>query len=343
MTNKNKPEKKKNIFVKHLQLMFSIYVIVIVVALTSCFLLPKYYKATVSILKPIEKESPQSLPLTNVETDETKEDTELFVSILKSFRIKKEIVEKFNLVEDYKARSFQEAVDILDKRTTLDIRADNIIRLDFMDTDPDRAANIANDYLNNLNLIILETSNVSVFAVEHRWIEKKLEEIKSKMATFDIQVSNLQSQHNIVVDKDLLQLSQLTGKFSEELYLKNLELEKMAKTEENSEKIKVLRKEVDRIKKTFSKLIEVKEELVVINRELAIQEKLYEEFSSRLEEVKRTEISKIPVVQALDVAGVPMKVNKPDCRLVLVIITVIWGIMTFVIFFFDLLKYLGSI
>jgi uncharacterized protein involved in exopolysaccharide biosynthesis len=212
-----------------------------------------------------------------------------------------------------------------------------------MDTDPARAANIANDYLNNLNLIILETSNVSVFAVEHRWIEKKLEEIKIKMAALDIQVSNLQSQHNIVVDRDLLQLSQLTGKFSEELYLKNFELEKMAKTEENSEKIKVLRKEVDRIKKTFSKLIEVKEELVVINRELAIQEKLYEEFSSRLEEVKRTEISKMPVVQALDVAGVPMKVNKPDCRLVLVIITVIWGIMTFVIFFFDLLKYLGSI
>ena len=343
MKNNKNIDKKKNIFIQHLQFILILYLAGIFLSYFIYMVSPKYYKSSVSIIRPSgynleEKDSsPQAEPA-GMEDNE-----ELFVSILKSRRMKEDIVRRFDLVNAYKVKSLQDAAGILEKRTTIDCRKEGIMEIVFMDNSSERAAEIANYYTENLNAIIRDMGVNNVSSVEQKWIEGRLSEVKDRIAVLDKKVSDLQRKHNIVVDKDLSQLSRLTGRLSEELYLKTMEMQNSESSKKEIPDKSDLGKEIEQIKKTLAVLASLKAELVNINREISLQETLYASFSARIEEVRRKGAADIPFVQVLDTAGIPEKINKPDLKLMLIINTAVCGIIALIILFFDLLKHLGSI
>jgi len=346
MENNKKPEKKRNVFIKHLQFVLLLYIAGTLLIYCVYIIYPKYYKTSASIIK----SSRQFLVQTPFERQDIaniadKKNTDLFISIMSSRKMKQDIVRKFNLINIYKARSEDDAIKILEKRTFFDSAKDNFIEVSFMDVNPQRSAEITNYYVENLSLIIKDMADTNVFSVQPQWIESRLAKIKANITFLDKRISELQNRYGIIVDNDLSELTRLAGRLSEKVIFKKIELNKMESglLEKNNQLRSTIKREIEQMEKKLLELTALRDELVVINRELHIQEMLYGSLSQKLEDLRTTESAKIPVVHIFEKAGTPERINKPDLKFLLALNTVICGIIVVVILFFDLLKYLGSI
>jgi uncharacterized protein involved in exopolysaccharide biosynthesis len=130
----------------------------------------------------------------------------------------------------------------------------------------------------------------------------------------------------------------------EDLFSKKLELKRKGEIlKADSFEMELLKKEIENTEATLSKLLYSENELMGIIRELRAQEEIYSFLTSKLEEAKIDEARDTPVIQELDKAVVPHKVYKPDIKLLLIIQAAVFGGLAILIFFFDLLRYLGNI
>jgi capsule polysaccharide export protein KpsE/RkpR len=157
-------------------------------------------------------------------------------------------------------------------------------------------------------------------------------------------LTELQNKNKLVVDQNLSQISQAGGKLMEQLINKQLELEKERQIlDENDPKIIMLKNEIKEIQTSLSNLLSSQDELTRILRELKVQESLYSFLTSKMEEAKIEETRDTPIVQVLDKAKIPYKVYKPDLKFLIIIISSIIGGIGFILIFFDILRFLGSI
>ncbi len=113
------------------------------------FLQPPMFKATAVVLPPISEEL-RLTSMTKSRLGGAFETTPALaaLAILKSRRIKEDIVKKFGLVDIYGAKNLDEAVKILESNTSI-MFLDNegTIKVSVYDRDPRRAADIANYYI----------------------------------------------------------------------------------------------------------------------------------------------------------------------------------------------------
>jgi len=105
----------------------------------------------------------------------------------------------------------------------------------------------------------------------------------------------------------------------------------------------LLRKEIQNLETTLSRLLYSEDELTGMLRELKTQEEVYKFLTAKLEEAKINEARDTPVVQVLDYAVVPHKIYRPDIKVLLIVQSIVSGVLAIIIFFLDLLRYLGSI
>ena len=344
MENIKGTEKKKNAFTRHIQFILLLYLAGICILYLVYLFSPKYYRVSVSIVRPSEKPLSKTESADKPDSKEAADDPDLLLSILKSRKMQEDIISRFNLLKAYRTKDMDTAVSILAKRTRIDGRKKHVIELVFMDTDPGRASLITGYYVENLNSIMKSMAAVNPSSLEQEWIEGKLSEIRERISLLDARISELQSRYDIVADSDLSQLTRISGRLSEDIYLKTLELKKKESSgSAGQEDITRLKGEIALLRRTLSDLASLKGLLLPLLRELSVQEALYGSFAARVEEVRRTEAAFTPVAQVVDPAGVPERITRPDLRLLLVINTAVCGILAFVILFFDLLKHLGSI
>ncbi|MCM8756917.1 MAG: hypothetical protein NC823_00355, partial [Candidatus Omnitrophica bacterium] len=105
----------------------------------------------------------------------------------------------------------------------------------------------------------------------------------------------------------------------------------------------LLKKEIAELKQALSRLLDSRDQLVRVLRELKIQESIYSLLNSKLEEAKINEARDTPIVQVLDKAVVPDNVYRPDLKFIMILVAVVVGGLGFLVIFVDILKYLGSI
>ncbi len=307
---------------------------------------PKYYKATATILQPPETEitaSHQPSKFSKEPISLIRTNTELFFSILNSRRMKDDLINKFNLKKHYNVSNDDEAIEILNKRVNIFLTKDKVIQIDVIDRDPKIAAEIANFYTENLDFLIKELT-ITTAKQNRKFLEKRIKETTELIENLEKRLTELQNTNKLVVDPNLSQISQAGGKLMEQLINKQLELEKERQIlDEKDPKIIMLKNEIKEIQTSLSKLLSSQDELTRILRELKVQESLYSFLTSKMEEAKIEETRDTPVVQVLDRAKVPYKVYKPDLKFLLILATSFIGGIGFLVIFFDILKFLGSI
>jgi len=332
---------------RHFILIVLTYIAVINLTVLFYLISPKYYKATSSILQPPESEAGISSTQTSKFSKEPisliRTNTELFFSILNSRRMKDDIIEKFNLKKHYNVSNDDEAIEILNKRTNIILTKDKVIQIDVIDRDPKIAAGIANFYTENLDFLIKELT-ITTAKQNRIFIEKRLKETTELIEELEKRLTTIQNTNKLVIDPDLTQISLTGGKLMEQLINKQLELEKERQIlDDRDPKIIMLKNEIKEIQYSLTKLLSSQDELTRILRELKVQESLYNFLTSKMEEAKIEETRDTPVVQILDKAKIPYKVYKPDVKLLLIIISSIIGGIGFLVIFFDILRFLGSI
>ena len=123
------------------------------ICLLALLLLPKFYAAKISFLPVLAVDPHHETSTSNTVVTLSilsGKSTARPISVLKSRVIKEEIIKKLKLMKVYKTETMIEATEILDERTKIETTVEGAISIEVSDRSPQRAADIANEYGNQL-------------------------------------------------------------------------------------------------------------------------------------------------------------------------------------------------
>lgn len=309
--------------------------------------LPKYYRASATILQPPET-APAAEGSANPRFSEAlvsniRTNTELFFSILGSRRMKDDLIYRFDLYRAYNVRNMDEAREILEQRFRITLAQNKVISVEMVDRKPQKVADMVNYCVQNLDKLIKELA-ITTAKQNRVFIENRLEETTRFIEQLEAQLKSVQNKNKLVADKELDEITRAGGQLMQELLGKQLELEKQRQVlNEAAPEIMILKKEIADLKSSLANLLDSQDELSRILRELKIQEQVYGFLTTKLEEAKINETRDTPVVQVLDQAVVPDEVYRPDLKFLIVLVLSVIGGVGVLVIFFDVLRFLGTI
>ena len=112
------------------------------------------YEATVQLLPPKEQKAGfgfadllAQMPIPSLRLGEKGTPADIFVAILKSPTMKRQLVEDFNLMDRYEAELRIDAIKALERKTEIGKSEQGTIMISVLDRDPVMAADIANRYV----------------------------------------------------------------------------------------------------------------------------------------------------------------------------------------------------
>jgi tyrosine-protein kinase Etk/Wzc len=301
---------------KYLKFIIGIFFISVIATMIILLLKPKEYKATATILPPMTSEEGIMANLPSGISGIIKEKTtptDIFVAILKSRSMKDDIIDKFNLVNIYKCETREEARKKVEDNTEIKVTKEKTITVSYIDTDKERARDIANFYILNLDKKIREL-NITNASQKRKFIEERLEDTKKSLKDIEERLKNYQIGNKVVIEKDMGEVA--VGELQGRLIAKKIELEAKQKfTTPNNPDIIKLKNEIEEMEKQIMKLPPIETESARLIREYKTQETLYTLLVSEYEKAKIEEARDTPTVQVCDWATTPEKKYRPKIKM----------------------------
>ncbi len=168
------------------------------------FLLPKEYEATVQILPPREEKQNfgfssllSSLPIPTLRLGERGTPSDISLATIRSLTTRRQMIEKFGLMQHYEARTLTDALETLADKTTADKTEEGMLSVSVLDQNPQLAADMANYYI-----VLLDSTNKRFShktASEHlNFIRGLLQEEDKKLEDKMRRLEQFQSEHNAI-------------------------------------------------------------------------------------------------------------------------------------------------
>lgn len=344
----DKTAQYKTVLKKHVYFILVFTAVVLLTTALVNFLMPKSYRSSTSIFRP--QESQLSLEwikaVSQVERELAPQITtniDLFLSILKSRSMKDEIIRKFNLIQVYGAKDMDEAREILEASTRIDISKEKMIVISVRDRNAARSAAIANFYVENLDKSIKDL-NIITAKRNRMFIEERLEETSKVLNNAEQKLKDFQVNNVVVVSKEGSQVAEIANELESNLLKMRVQLEtmKIYATDQNPEVIG-LKKKIVETEKVISELPGIENTLSKLLREVRMQERTYSLLTEQLEQAKIAEAKDTPTVQVLDPAIVPERVYRPDVKLNFGIAGIVVLSAAVILFFFDIIRFVGNL
>ncbi|MGH2569977.1 MAG: Wzz/FepE/Etk N-terminal domain-containing protein, partial [bacterium] len=142
------------------RLIVLVVLVAAVASVVASLLWPKTWRATVTLLPPERRmDNPGFIPgsfeglgasLRGVSLRHVATPTDIFLAILDSRNVAEALVTRLGLQEEFGVKSMQSATRRLQKSTRVAVTQDGTIRIEAFATSPERAANLANAYVEEL-------------------------------------------------------------------------------------------------------------------------------------------------------------------------------------------------
>jgi capsule polysaccharide export protein KpsE/RkpR len=325
------------------------------------FLLPLNYESSVSIMPPeslggggsmlaalAAKASPGLAALAG-NMFGINENGALFVGLVRSRTVQDHIVDRFNLQKVYWSRYKEDARKRLNKNTEAEEdRKSGVISITVTDESPQRAHDIAQAYLEELDRLVSEVT-VSSARRERMFIEQRLTAVKSDLEDAEKQFSvfasknttlDIKEQSKAMVDAAALLQGQMIAAESEMQGLEQI-------YSSNNVRVRALKARVDELKSQLQKLGGTDASLLPgapqgdefypsirklpllgvewadLYRRTKIQETVYELLSQQYELARIQEAKEIPTVNVIDSANVPQRKSSPHRLWIILIVAAI--------------------
>jgi capsule polysaccharide export protein KpsE/RkpR len=267
---------------------------------------------------------------------------DLFISILHSRTVEDRLVDRFDLRRIYGNKYRQDARNRLAKNTGIsEDRKSGVISITITDRDAERAKQIAQAYVEELDRVVAQVSTSSARR-ERIFIEHRLVEVKQELDSASNEFSQYASK-NTAVDITSQGKAMVEGaaRLQGELIAAQSELEGLEQIyTPNNVRVRSVRARVDELRRQLSKmggdgtnmgqetpdaagqlpsigklpLLGVRWEDLYLKTK--IQETVYELLNQQYELAKIQEAKEIPVVKVLDPADVPERKSFPPRTLI---------------------------
>ncbi|MGH7250547.1 MAG: GumC family protein, partial [Nitrospiraceae bacterium] len=324
----------------------------VLTAMVVSLLLPKIYESTATLLPSLESKeggglgallaasgaggAAQSLGISMPGAPATP--TDLFVAMLKSRIMADEVIKRFNLKELFEAKTMQDARKALEGNTKISISKEKVIKITVEEKDPQRAADIANYYVSNLDRLN-RTLTVSKAGQNRAFIEKRLAETRVDLVKAEEDLKEFQTHNKTVaVEAQSKAMIEAAAMIQGQIMAQEVQLQVMSSylSTDNPELSRVrsgieeLKKQLillesgrggkgmlpgDRLHPAMITVPGLALDFGRLMRELKVQETLYTLLTSQYEQAKIQEARDTPTVQVLDPAIPAEKKSKPSIRL----------------------------
>lgn len=296
-----------------------------VLAICVSLLLPKWYKATASLLPPKDQGGLDLLGgvgsvlkgvggLQKIGNLGQVRGAYNYLAILKSRTAMEAVVTKFDLLKVYDVPdgSMEKAVKELADNTSFEIQEDDNITIEVYDKDPKRVAEIANYFVEVLNEISIALGTKEARG-NRQFIEKRLDSTMDALRIAEDRLQRFQEKSGmmIVPDQNLSSVSAVA-----ELYgmkaKKEIEIGVLEHSfTKNNKVLQQYKSELDELNKKLSAIPQTGMESYRLYREAAIQQRVIEVLVPMYEQAKVEEQKDLPVILVLDTAVPPERKARP--------------------------------
>lgn len=302
-------------------------------ALGIAFLMPKWYRATATILPPEDSDLFTNLSLgqramTKFPAFGVLGDyftpADVFKAILKSQTVQDGVIRRFDLQKVYKQKSYEKTLKALRGNYSVKLAPEGTISVQVDDKDPRRAAAMATAFLEELDRYNIHNRN-SRAKRTREFLELRVLETDSLLLATENTLKVYQERRHTVVPTTV---SGPGLQSAAELMNRKITLEVrlgVLRTylAERSDEIRATEVELDQLKRRISTLPALQSDLSRMVRDQKIQEQVFVLLTAELEQARIRETMDTPTVQILDRATPPERHQRPKRATIAIAATVL--------------------
>jgi capsule polysaccharide export protein KpsE/RkpR len=357
------------------RLLFRVAAVSLLLSLLIAFTLPKSYKSTARIMPPSNSSVPTALfaalagralgGMSGIgglagNLLGGNNTTALFVDLLHSGTVAGHLMDHFHLQSAYHKRYRVDTAKYLARHTTVtDDKKSGVITIVVEDTDPRRARDLAQGYLDELNLLTTRTSTSSAHQ-ERVFIEKRLQKVKADLEVAQLQMSEFSSTHSTVDIKEQTRaMVDAASRVQAQLVLEQANLNSLrqiygdgnVRVRATQARIGVLQHQLSTMSGSSAPLpvgdtaagndqsstasnsdlypaLRQLPRLAVpyadLYRQVKVQETVFELLTQQYELARIQEAKDVPVVSVIDTPGIPEKKSFPPRLLLTLLLTIVF-------------------
>jgi uncharacterized protein involved in exopolysaccharide biosynthesis len=346
---------------EHRRWLFRFAAWALVISTIVAFLIPNQYESSVSIMPP-ESMSGNGNMLAALATKATpqlaalagsllgsKNTGALFVDLYRSRSVQNRVVDRLNLQKVYWYRYKEDARKKLNNRTeVIEDRKSGVITLTVEDRNQQRARDIAQAYLDELNYLVSQVSTSSARR-ERIFIEQRLVSVKGDLEDAEKQFSAFASKNTALDIKEQTKaMVESAAMLQGQLIAAQSELQSLEQIyTSNNVRVRSLQARVDELKRQAEKLHGTDSSLVSdagqpdqmyptirklpllgvewadLYRRMKIQETVYELLNQQYELARIQEAKEVSTVNVIDPANFPEKRSWPPRSLIIALLTIL--------------------
>jgi capsule polysaccharide export protein KpsE/RkpR len=279
---------------------------------------------------------------------------ELFVGILQSRTVQDDVIQKFDLRRLYRDRLLEDARKDLTKDTEIsEDRKSGIITIQVTDKSPQRAAAMAEEYIEELNRVVIQLNTSSAHR-ERVFLEERLGQVKQDLESAEKGFSEFASQNTAIdIQAQSKAMIEAAAGLEGQLIAAETELRGLKQIyADNNIRVRTTQARVDELQRQLQKLggqssgttpsssqdatslYPSIRRLPILGvsyadlyRNTKVQETVFETLTQEYELAKVEEAKETPSVKAIDLPDVPGKKSYPHRLLI-----ILAGIFMFFLF-----------
>lgn len=342
---------------EHRRFLFRVAASALLTSALIAFLIPPRYESTTRLMPP-DSQSSSALATAAAaisggagglggiagELLGLKSTSDTFVGILSSRTVQDQLIQQFDLKKLYSIRRMEDARKALADRTAISVdRKSQIISIAVTDKSPQRAAAMAQSYVEELNHLVAELST-SEARRERIFLEGRLQAVSKDLEESEKDFSQFASKNTAIDIKEQGKaMVEAAATLQGQLIAAESEYEGLKQIyTDNNVRVRSIRARIDELKHQLEKLGGKGESVTTVSdqpgdslypsirklpllgvqyadlyRRTRIQEAVLETLTKEYELAKVQEAKEIPTVKVLDVANVPDKKSFPPRLLVI--------------------------
>jgi tyrosine-protein kinase Etk/Wzc len=267
-----------------------------------------------------------------------KNPADMYVSLLTSRTVEDAMIERFGLMKEYRTKKISDARKEFEHRTTAIAGAkDGLIRLTVEDSDPKRAAEMANAYVEEFRKLSASLA-ITEAARRRLFFEEQLRQSKDNLTAAEEAMAKTQQSTGVLqIDSQAKTLIETAAVLRAQVVAKQVQIEGMRSfaTDDNpnlilaKQELTALQSQLERvagsqqdigsdINLSKGRVTRAGMEYLRRYRELKYQETIYELLAKEFEVAKLDEAREGAIVQVVDVAVTPDKKSSPHRALIVI-------------------------
>lgn len=265
-----------------------------------------------------------------------KNPADMYVALLTSRTVEDALIKRFDLMKEYHQKRMSDTRKVLEHNTTAGSGAkDGLIRLSIEDGDPNRAAALANGYVEEFRKLS-ESLAITEAARRRLFFEQQVEESKQKLAAAEDAMTRTQQSTGVLqIDSQARALIESAAVLRAQVMAKQVQIEAMRSfaTDDNpnlivaKQELAALQSQLQHvagsaqdpgsdINLSKGRVTEAGMEYLRSYRELKYQETVFELLSKEFEIAKLDEAREGSIIQVVDTAVPPDKKSFPPRTLI---------------------------